>query len=68
MEILNYGGFIGKIYFRSIRIYPFFKLKYYFPIYRNKFLGERWNLLGFLKLHPKFTDRINSGDYIGKIT
>ena len=46
----NSYGFIEKILFRSIRIYPISDLKKYFLINRNKFLCEELKILGFFLL------------------
>ena len=37
-----------------------------FLIYKNKFLSEKKNAVLF-EIHPKFTDFVNSDDYILKI-
>ena len=62
MEILNYDDFIGKIQFRSIRIYPTSNLKKNFITYKNNFSGEKGKMKGlffvavFFEILPKITD------------
>ena len=54
---------------RPIRKNPISNLKNYFLMYKNLFLGEKWNFFFFFfKLLPKFSNSINYDDFIGKIT
>ena len=46
-KILNYAGFIEKIYFISIWIWPISISKNIFFAYKNNFLSEKLKLLGF---------------------
>ena len=52
---------------------PFNNLKYYYFINKYQFLGEKLFFLFFLcsfflKIFPKFSDFVNSDDWIRKIT
>ena len=47
-----------------------FQIKKYFFIYKNQFLGEKLEILGFFffKILPNFSDFVNYNDCIGKST
>ena len=68
-EIWNSDGFIGKIKFSSIRIYPIWKNVSRKSIYWWKIKFFRvFVAIFFLELFPKFSDFSNFDDCIGKRT
>ena len=72
MKILNSDVFMGKIYFKSIRIYLISYSKIFLHlqklIFRRKIKSFRFFYVVFKEIFPKFTDIKNSDDIIRKIT
>ena len=81
MEIFDYKGFVvseytllqmkKKLWFHRVRIYSTANENKSFVIDTNNFLCEKlqtsFSIL-FFNLPPKFSDFINSDDFIGQIT